>query len=204
MRIISLKQAAEMKFSVVHMFSASGYGDAVMFAAVAREIVRQTGKPMLIATRTVNYEMLAGIDVGLPAEICILDAYYAEILNKANVSKLARHGISLNLFSQTKKKAILSEIAVGMGMTGTQNLTPFLHIDESLDNFGKFTEKPQIAIMSGGIYKKIMPTHICQSIVDKYRDKCDFVLIGMKDDPAISNTVDMRGKLKFPSEVLAV
>jgi len=204
MQIISLDQAVKLGFDTVHVFRFAGFGDAVMFAAAAREKVRQTGKPLLIATKPKNYDMMRGIDAGCPAEIFILENYYAQIVNKRNVRRLARMGIRVNMFGQSEKNWIVADIAAGLGLSGDADLTPYLHIDKKFDAFGKLTKRPQIAIMTGGHIKKNIPVHIYQAIVDRYKGKWDFVLLGLPGDPPLRDVLDMRGKLKFATEIPAV
>jgi hypothetical protein len=193
-----------MGFDTVHVFRHAGFGDAIMLAAAAREKIRQTKKPLLIATKPKNYDMLRGIDNDLPAEIFILENYFAQVVNKKNVRRLAKMGLRVNLFGQSEIHWIVKDIAAGMGLSGDVNLTPYLHLDKKLDGFGKLTKRPQIAIMTGGHIKKNIPTHIYQAIVDRYKDKYDFVLIGLDGDPLLDGVLDMRGKLKFVGEVAAV
>ncbi|MCL1786063.1 MAG: hypothetical protein FWG39_02850 [Alphaproteobacteria bacterium] len=204
MQIISLDRALELGFDTVHVFRFAGFGDALMFAAGVREKVRRTGAPILIATKPKNYDMMNGIDDGLPAGIFILENYYAQVVNKTNVRRMARRGLSVNLFGQSEKHWIVAEIAVGLGLSGRANLTPYMHVDKKLDGFGKLTKRPQIAIMTGGHVKKNIPQHVYQAIVNKYKDKYDFVLLGLPDDPILDGVIDMRGKLRFADEVPAV
>ena len=204
MQIISLERALELGFDTVHVFQFAGFGDAVQFGVVAREKVSQTGAPLLMATKPKNYDMLRGIDDGLPAEIFILDGYYSQIVNKKNIRRLGKMGLHVNYFCQSGRHIIAYEIAAGMGMTGTVDLTPYLHIDKKLDDFGRLVDGPQIAIMAGGHPYKSIPNHVLQEIIDHFKHKYNFVQIGLADDPLLSGVIDMRGKLSFFQQVPAL
>ncbi|MCL2339028.1 MAG: hypothetical protein FWC51_03705 [Proteobacteria bacterium] len=207
MRVISVDDALSLGLDTVHVFRFTGFGDAIMFAAAARELVRQTGKPVLLGMRTKNYGLLSGIDDNLPAPIYFLDGYYSQIVNKKSVRNLKRRGMRVNYFGQSKrvKNWIIREVAVGMGLSGRANLTPYLRIDDDLKDFGRLTERPQIAIMTGGKKIKAMPDWLLQDIVDHFKDRYDFVQIGAENDHLLRGALDMRGqKLSFFRQVPAV
>jgi len=201
MQIISLERAVKLGLDTVHVFTQDCFGDSIMFGAAARALVRQTGRPVLIGTKSGNYGLLRGIDDDLPAPIYILDGYYGRMVNTANVKKLARRGIKLNYFGQSWTEKILPEIAVAMGFSGTVDLPLYVRADESLS----VSDKPYITIMTGGrVARKAMPIGLLQSIIKKYKGKYNFVQLGTDDDQLLSDVIDMRGKLSLDSEIPTV
>ncbi|MCL1786064.1 MAG: hypothetical protein FWG39_02855 [Alphaproteobacteria bacterium] len=202
MQIISLERALELGLDTVHVFKHGGFGDAIMLGAASREVVRQTGKPVLIGVKPVNYELLNGIDDGLSAPIYILDGYYPLIINTKNVRRMAQMGMRVNYFRQTHTGPILPEIAAAMGLSGRADLSLYMQIPDG--DFDVPADKPYITIMAGGKARKAVPNRILQSVVDKYKNKYNFVQVGMYEDPLLSDVIDMRGRLSLGRGVPAV
>jgi len=204
MKIISLEQALELGLDTVHIFKHNGFGDAVMLGAAARELVRRTDRPVLIGTKPKNYELLIGIDDGLPAAIYILEDYYSFIVNKASVRRMAARGIRVNYFMQSHMGAILPEIAGGMniadaggGGRNSADLSLYMRAGNSAADFGVPGGQPFITVMAGGKMRKAVPNRILQSVVDKYKSKYNFVQVGTAADPLLNDVVDMRGRLSL-------
>jgi len=208
MKIISLEQARELGLKDLYVFRHGGWGDVVMLGAAARAAVIQKNKPVLICCMPHKYGMLYGVDEGLSHPIYVLDGFWRGILSTNSKRKLARYGIKVHYtrykMGVERRLGLLELTAAGFGLSGKVNVTP--HIGPSLQSRAEvisISDKPQIAIMSGGNPLKATPVYILEQIIKKHSGKYNFVQIGTPADPLLAGAFDMRGKLSLTKDVPA-
>ena len=211
MQIINLKQARDLGLTDLFVHGVNGFGDTIMLGGVARAKVIETGKPVFLAVRPSNVGFLYGVDDGLPAPIYVLRGFYAQYLNRKSAKVMMRFGIKPHLVKMDggwdgrSHLSYVAALAKNMGIkSATADVTPHIGIKPELKDFGRFiTDRPQVAIMTGGFPGKELPTEKYQQIVDAMKDKVGFVHICAPGDPELSGVLDMRGKLSFFEQVPA-
>ena len=94
--------------------------------------------------------------------------------------------------------SILVSLASKLGLEGEIIINPTLNLTNDEKDYGRFTQKRQIAIMSDSkvIYKRL-PYKIIQEIVDRLKDKYDFIQIGPINDFPLNSVINLCGKISL-------
>lgn len=92
-----------------------------------------------------------------------------------------------------------ASMAADAGLSGTINSTPQTFLTPEEQKFGRFSSKPQIALISKGSKPfKSFPAEELQHVVDLLKARYDFIQVGLLSDPPLQGvTRDFRGKLSL-------
>ncbi|HDZ5105683.1 TPA: CDP-glycerol glycerophosphotransferase family protein, partial [Campylobacter jejuni] len=93
---------------------------------------------------------------------------------------------------------IVANVCSKLGLEGDILVDLNFPLSEKEKTFGRFISKnrKQIAIISGGLQRyKTYPFEKLQQIVDRLKDKYDFIQIGIKKDLPLRGALDLREKL---------
>jgi CDP-glycerol glycerophosphotransferase len=211
---INLSQAAALNLQHIH-FGFTGIGDQILLLAAAEQYLRKTGQKLLIAGQ---YR-----DLFLGTNSCwILDAPNSEGIEKLFVQQaraknnhasntVVIDGIEFSLkfipaFDFTintrgllgrrwPTKHLLARMCERLGLSGEIEITPRLPLGDEEKYAKRISGKKQIAIMAGGQRQyKSFPLQIAQKIVDVLHSEYDFVQIGSKNDPSLTNVQHLMGE----------
>ena len=213
---ISARQAHDLHLRDIYM-AFTGLGDQILLLAAAEQHYKKTSKKIFLACQ---YRQLAhNADFCLVLDLpdsCGVEKLYAEQFtaykkrgggNKVEINgveftlKLISYlnfGINRNgrLIRRWPDNHILARMCERMGLSGEIEIAPRLALSNLEEKFGKFSDKRQISIMTGGqAHHKYFLPKIAQKIVDALHPEYDFVQIGGKDDPPLTNTLHLMGKL---------
>ena len=212
---ISLGKAKALGYNDIY-FSFSGLGDNLIFREALEQYYHQTGK-----------KLLAIVDYPDFFKDCD-SAYFLKDFNMGVINQLFPfkndelfiEGMSFKLhflngcdIRQTKEgqyftawayKHLIARICERLGMQGKIEINPCLPLSEEEKKFGRFFDKNQIAIIANGIQKyKTWDLNKVQELVNRLKDKYNFIQLGQKSDLKLENVLDKRGVFSM-REVAAV
>ena len=208
MNMLSLKQAAASGHKEVFItYPALGSQLLLLYAAQIR--YRQTGARSLVGTTVPELFSAAG-------EFCDVLADVSALNIGAKFPALAKAGLRVlpltyfqpgktadnRLKAELTHRHLLADFCAGMGLSGRVLLDPVFPLLPEEQDFGRFFDDSQIAIMSEGKERrKTWGAERMQAVVDALRSRYSFVQIGAPTDAPLSGVLDKRGA--FPLRQVA-
>ncbi|MDR3049456.1 MAG: hypothetical protein LBV16_06455 [Elusimicrobiota bacterium] len=205
MNFIKLEEAQKRGYKELY-FTWMGIGDNLALLTAAEMKFAQSGERTLVGTNLPQiYENCNSVDI-------IKGFSFDEIKNNEKLlSVLDTYGISPVFISALqyiesfdnpgKFRTLLADMHFFArycqlrGISGKIQIVPQFFLTDEEKKFGRFFKNNQIAIMSNGILKyKTFPISKMQELIDKLKDKYNFVQIGGKKDEKLKNALDCRGK----------
>lgn len=212
---ISLGKAKALGYNDIY-FSFSGLGDNLVFREALEQYYHQTGKKLLAI---VDYpDFFKDFEAAY-----ILKDFNMGVLNPMAPFKndeLLIEGMSFKLhflngcdIRETEKghyftawayKHLIARLCERLGLSGSITINPVLPLTDDEKKTGRFFEKNQIAIIANGIQKyKTWDLNKVQELVNRLKDKYNFIQLGQKSDLKLENVLDKRGAFSM-REVAAV
>ena len=206
---IDLQEAKNRGYKEFY-FTYKSIGDSAALLYAASINYEKTGKKLLIGTNLPEiYENAPCVD--------LLDGFNFETIknNKELANVLKANGIkplfisSLTFFQDSSCKPeqkrrqwanthFFARHCERAGLSGNVKIEPKIFLTDKEKKFGRFFKKTQIAVMSNGIEKyKTFPIEKMQEVIDKLKDRYDFIQVGAKDDVKLKNVKDARGKFSI-------
>lgn len=177
-----------------------GIGDALLLTTIAREFVlRGRQKIGIVASHPELYHNNNDISYVIDE-----DSYTPSLYSRRVMKILYPYyhefetGYEGDKFNPIKYH-ILEIMIAKSGITGSVSLRPYIFLTKEEKEYGQFSEN-QIAIQissTGGNDKKINKEwypYRFQQIIDKYKNKYQFIQIGTLFDDKLDNVIDFRGK----------
>jgi len=213
---ITPKQAQLLGLAEI-VYTYLGIGDELLLREVAKIYYLRTGNKLLVTVN--NLELFVNIDF-----VHVLNTISERNLNKMIQKELRENNKKLDfIYIDTIKfkirfiayhtfrkinenhsvwnwpnSHIITQLASCLGLNGNIEINPKFDLLDVEKDFGKFSEKEQICIMSAGVVAyKSLPLKITQKIVDSLCDKYQFIQIGTLNDPAVNNVINLQGKLSL-------
>ena len=203
---ITLTQARQAGYKKL-FFTWTGLGDSVVFLKAICEYHKHFKEKVLIVT---YYPFLFN---GLPfvdilQDILLEDEKSFVILQQYGIEPIFCSTLRFRFLAPSFKsnvflwpdKHMVTAVCESMGISGTVNIAPKIHLSDEEKQIGKISDK-QICIISQGLQKyKTWPLDKTCKLVEKNHKQYDFIQLGLTSDPPLPHVLDMRGKLTL-SEV---
>ena len=208
MDLLSPEQAAAKGHKEVFItYPALGSQLLLLYAAQIRH--RMTGARSLVGTTVPELFGAAG-------DVCDVLADVSALNIGAKFPALAAAGLSVlpltyfqpgktsdnRLKAELTHRHLLADFCAGMGLSGRVLLDPVFPLLPEEQDFGRFFDDSQIAVMSEGKERrKTWGADRMQAVVDALRSRYTFVQIGAPADAPLSGVLDKRGA--FPLRQVA-
>lgn len=208
MDLLAVEQAAAKGHKEVFItYPALGSQLLLLYAAQIRH--RMTGVRSLLGTTVPELFSAAG-------DFCDVLNDMSALNIGARFPALARAGLSVlpltyfqpgktadnRLKAELTHRHLLADFCAGMGLSGRVLLDPLFPLRPEEQNFGRFFDESQIAIMSEGKERrKTWGADRMQEVVDALRSRYNFIQIGAPTDAPLSGVLDKRGA--FPLRQVA-
>lgn len=216
---ISSRQAAKLGYKSFY-FTWHGMGDQLMFMNCLREYYKKTGVRPLCAVHSSCMDFFKDLDYcyvlnDVPSRM-VLEKIWQDIkqidtesyvfkrcgvkFKPKFVSWGRRKKMSEGRFITaypTEGKHLITYLCEAMLLSGPVEIGWDLALSLQEKQFGKFAHpgRKQVAIMTGGQLKyKYLSLSKAQEIVNRLKDKYDFVQVGGKIDPLLDGVVNMNNQ----------
>lgn len=178
-----------------------GPGDDLLCTVAIRELANRGENKIWMMTKNPElFEHNADVHRVLPIDYRFRE--YAWVRGKKwQVLEYARIDVEQDR-SESPQRHILAEICTRLGIQGQVTLRPYFHLRD--DELAKAAwANDQIAIQSSGLggqmlmrNKQWFPERF-QDVVNRLKDRFQFVQVGSASDPALDGVVDLRGKTRI-------